>query len=283
MKHACAGIMIACFSISTALSSAADQRTPGAVETLASHSRRSTSASNNASRGPAEVATARAPHGFHGRSRRNIVTSAQSAARLLQGTAAARRGGLLIVGTDSLAAEVRCLLLTTCCSGRMGPVAVVQGHSPQTGWPDLAEARPSAAAHWLAANVDRSLPSERGLVNPERRTGCALCAATHRCTQVAGKPSDPPFFDRCVGAGHVPTLLVVGDRPRHRHRRRQHCRPAELAGRVCGVDMATPYGRPVGRRLSYRRDPSAVVRRAAQPSCWAPPPAWGTSTSAPRR
>jgi Fe2+ transport system protein B len=47
-----------------------------------------------------------------------------------------------------------------------GPVAVVQGHSPATGWADLAEAALAirAGVLWVAANVDKTLPSERGLL-----------------------------------------------------------------------------------------------------------------------
>ena len=61
--------------------------------------------------------------------------SAQSAARLLakQLPLGAK---VLIVGTDALAAEVSGVGLVPVRQWSDAPVAVVQGHSPQTSWPD---------------------------------------------------------------------------------------------------------------------------------------------------
>ncbi len=81
-----------------------------------------------------------------------------------------------------------------------GPVAVVQGHSPQTGWADLAEAALAirGGALWVAANVDLTLPSERGLLPGNGSMVAALRAATDVEPQVAGKP-EPTLLTRCVG------------------------------------------------------------------------------------
>ena len=120
---------------------------------------------------------------------------------------------VLIVGTDSLAAEVRKVGLKPVRQWSDGPVAVVQGHSPQTGWPDLAEAALAirGGALWVAANVDRTLPSERGLLPGNGAMVAALRAATDRVPQVAGKP-EPTLMTDALARGTFRTPLVVGDR-----------------------------------------------------------------------
>ena len=94
-----------------------------------------------------------------------------------------------------------------------GPVAVVQGHSPQTGWSDLAEAALAirGGALWVAANVDLTLPSERGLLPGNGSMVAALRAATDREPQVAGKPQ-PTLLNDALARGTFRTPLVVGDR-----------------------------------------------------------------------
>ncbi|MDZ4268211.1 MAG: HAD family hydrolase, partial [Mycobacterium sp.] len=112
--------------------------TPGAVETLAAVESRILFVTNNASRGAGQVAEHLRELGFTAEPD-DVVTSAQSAARLLaeQLPQAAK---VLIVGTDALAAEISAVGLAPVRQWSDAPVAVVQGHSPQTGWPDLAEA-----------------------------------------------------------------------------------------------------------------------------------------------
>lgn len=185
--------------------------TTGAVETLATVRARTLFVTNNASRGPAEVAQHLHALGFAAKPD-DVVTSAQSAAHLL---AAQLRPGatVLIVGTDALAAEVRKVGLKPVRQASDGPVAVVQGHSPQTSWPDLAEAALAIrdGALWVAANVDLTLPSERGLLPGNGSMVAALRAATDREPQVAGKPQ-PTLLNDALARGSFRTPLVVGDR-----------------------------------------------------------------------
>lgn len=185
--------------------------TTGAVETLAVVRSRTLFVTNNASRGPAEVAQHLCAMGFTAKPD-DIVTSAQSAARLLQ-EQLRPDAKVLIVGTDALAAEVRNLGLKPVRQWSDGPVAVVQGHSPQTGWPDLAEAALAirGGALWVAANVDRTLPSERGLLPGNGAMVAALRAATDREPQVAGKP-EPTLLTDALARGNFRSPLVVGDR-----------------------------------------------------------------------
>jgi HAD superfamily hydrolase (TIGR01450 family) len=185
--------------------------TPGAVETLAEVRSRTLYVTNNASRGPAEVAQHLCDMGFTAK-QDDIVTSAQSAARLLQDQVQPG-AAVLIIGTESLADEVRNVGLNPVRQWSDGPVAVVQGHSPQTGWQDLAEAALAirGGALWVAANVDKTLPSERGLLPGNGSMVAALRTATDREPQVAGKPA-PTLLTDALARGTFRTPLVVGDR-----------------------------------------------------------------------
>ena len=137
----------------------------------------------------------------------------------------------------------------------MTPSAVVQGHSPQTGWPDLAEAALAirAGALWVAANVDSTLPSERGLLPGQRLDG-RRAAHRHRQRAAGGGQAgadvdgrmrwpaaifDAPLVvgDRLdtdiagANAAGLPSLMVltgVNSAARHRIRRRRASGPTTL-------------------------------------------------------
>jgi HAD superfamily hydrolase (TIGR01450 family) len=247
--------------------------TPGAVETLAAVRSRILFVTNNASRGPAEVAKHLCAMGFTAKPD-DIVTSAQSAARLLaeqlQPAAA-----VLIVGTDSLAAEIRKVGLTPVRRWSDGPVAVVQGHSPQTSWPDLAEAALAirGGALWVAANVDKTLPSERGLLPGNGAMVAALCAATDSAPQVAGKP-EPTLLTDALARGKFRTPLVIGDRL-----------DTDIAGAnaaglpsllvLCGVSTAADTVRAaVGQRTNYIAEDLRSLYARADGLRIGPHPAW---------
>lgn len=168
---------------------------------------------NNASRTPGEVAARLRGMGF-APTARQIVTSAQCAARLL---AARLRPGarVFVVGTQALAAEIRSVGLTPVGAGDDDEdiVAVVQGHSPHTGWSDLARAAVliRAGAHWVATNADVTLPTERGLVPGNGSMVAALRAATDREPVVAGKPR-PAIVEHVLARGDFRAPLLIGDR-----------------------------------------------------------------------
>ncbi|BBX16584.1 HAD family hydrolase [Mycolicibacterium duvalii] len=187
------------------------QPTPGAVQTLAEVAGRLLYVTNNASRGAAQVAEHLRELGFTA-APDDVVTSAQSAARLLaeQLPSGAR---VLVVGTDALAEEVRAVGLAPVRQWADEPSAVVQGHSPTTGWPELAEAALAIRNDvlWVAANVDKTLPSERGLLPGNGSMVAALRTATDREPQVAGKPA-PALMADALSRGDFRAPLVVGDR-----------------------------------------------------------------------
>ncbi|MEM6107674.1 HAD-IIA family hydrolase [Mycobacterium sp. 050272] len=185
--------------------------TDGAVQTLDEVSSRKLFVTNNASRSADEVATHLRDLGFTATGD-DVVTSAQSAARLLSGELPPD-SPVLIVGTDSLANEISAVGLRPVRRFDDDPVAVVQGLSMTIGWPDLAEAALAirAGALWVAANIDATLPTERGLLPGNGSLVAALRAATGAEPKVAGKPA-PTLLDDAVARGDYRAPLVIGDR-----------------------------------------------------------------------
>jgi HAD superfamily hydrolase (TIGR01450 family) len=187
------------------------QPTEGAVQTLDEVTSRKLFVTNNASRSAEEVATHLSELGFSVTGD-DVVTSAQSAAHLLAGELAAN-APVLIVGTESLANEISAVGLRPVRSFDDAPVAVVQGLSMTIGWPDLAEAALAirAGALWVAANVDATLPTERGLLPGNGALVAALRAATGAEPKIAGKPA-PTLLNDAVARGDFHAPLVIGDR-----------------------------------------------------------------------
>ena len=89
----------------------------------------------------------------------------------------------------------------------------MQGHSPDTGWRDLAEATVAlrAGAVWVACNLDPTLPTERGPLPGNGSMVAALRIATGREPQVAGKPA-PALMDASVQRVGARRPLMIGDR-----------------------------------------------------------------------
>ena len=166
---------------------------------------------NNASRSPADVAGHLSELGFPA-TEFEVVTSSQSAARLVA-QQVPPGSPVLVVGTDALADEIALVGLRPVRSFDDGPVAVVQGHSPETGWRILAEATLAirAGAYWVASNVDTTLPTERGLCLGNGSMVAAVRTATSREPDVAGKPARP-LMDDAVRRSGATRPLVVGDR-----------------------------------------------------------------------
>ena len=185
--------------------------TEGAVQTLDEVRSRKLFVTNNASRSADEVAEHLRDLGFTATGD-DVVTSAQSAAHLLSAELPPD-SAVLIVGTDSLANEIAAVGLRPVRRFDDNPVAVVQGLSMTIGWPDLAEAALAirAGALWVAANVDPTLPTERGLLPGNGSLVAALRAATGAEPKVAGKPA-PRLLNDAVARGECRAPLVVGDR-----------------------------------------------------------------------
>lgn len=183
----------------------------GAVELLDQVGLRQLFLTNNASRSSVQVAAHMRTMGFD-IDPDDVVTSAQTAARVLQ-----RECGpgskVLVIGTDALSAEVADVGLVPVCSQTDAPVAVVQGHSPDTDWHSLAEAALAIrhGALWVACNIDATFPTERGLVPGNGSMVAALRTATDSTPCVVGKP-EPHMVREGLARGCFNAPLVVGDR-----------------------------------------------------------------------
>lgn len=166
---------------------------------------------NNASRAPEEVAQRLVTLGIPA-DPEDILTSGQVAASLLASLLPAG-SAVLVVGTAALVAAVESVGLQPVHLASDQPAAVVQGHSPETGWAQLSEACLAirGGAKWVACNVDRTLPTERGLLPGNGAMVAALQAATDREPTVAGKPARS-MLDTAVERIGVQHPLVVGDR-----------------------------------------------------------------------
>ncbi|TWS22135.1 HAD family hydrolase [Tsukamurella sputi] len=181
---------------------------PGAADALAGLP--VTYVTNNAGRGPSDVAQHLRDLGFEAPDD-TVVTSAQAGAGLLASLVPAGTP-VLVVGAPALRAEVQArglVVVETAEEAR----AVIQGHSPETGWARLSEAALAirAGAVWVATNTDATLPTERGLLVGNGSMVAAVRNATEREPRVAGKPFAPIFVDAMRAAGAT-TALVVGDR-----------------------------------------------------------------------
>jgi HAD superfamily hydrolase (TIGR01450 family) len=187
---------------------------PGAAEAIA-HIRDTGTpvrfVTNNAAKAPGEVAEHLTALGIPAEGT-EVNTSAQAAARLL-----ARRlpadAAVLVVGTASLADEITAAGLRPVREAGPPVAAVVQGHSPDTAWADLAEACLALrdGARWVACNGDLTLPSERGELPGNGAMVAALRAATGRAPEVAGKP-EPPLLRTAAESAGARNAVVVGDR-----------------------------------------------------------------------
>lgn len=141
-----------------------------------------------------------------------VSTSAQAGAALLAAQLPAG-SKVLVVGSESLAGEIDNVGLVPVRRVDEEPVAVVQGHSPDTGWWNLAEACLAirGGATWVACNSDLTLPTERGQLPGNGAMVTALRAATGAEPQVAGKP-ERPLLDRAVDSAGAQRPLMIGDR-----------------------------------------------------------------------
>lgn len=166
---------------------------------------------NNASRAPEDVAAHLTTLGLR-TTPEEVITSAQAAVAVLASRLPAG-AAVLVVGTDALAVALRAGGLAPVTTAAEQPAAVVQGHSPDTGWARLAEACLAirAGAVWVACNVDRTLPTEQGLLPGNGAMVAALRAATDREPAVAGKPGRA-LLDAAMDRTGARRPLVIGDR-----------------------------------------------------------------------
>ena len=188
-------------------------------------------ATNNASRAPADVAAHLSSLGLPGPDSR-VVTSAQAAARHVAlhcppGSRVLAVGG---PGVDLALEEaglcpVRAEPAPALAAAAPGPadgqrseeplVAVVQGYGASVAWTDLAEAAYAIqdGALWVATNIDRTLPTDRGMAPGNGALVGAVRQAVATDPVVVGKPHTPLYLlsVSVLGTSRERTL-AIGDR-----------------------------------------------------------------------
>ena len=165
---------------------------------------------NNASRTPEQIAQQLVDFGipvFPG----EIIGSAEAAAKLLASKLSS--GKVLIVGGEGLRTEVAKQGFEVVDSASDQPVAVLQGFSPEVGWPQLAEAAFAiqAGAIWIATNQDWTLPLEKGIAPGNGTLVGAVHTAVGILPEFAGKPFRP-IFEAALKQLDINNPLVIGDR-----------------------------------------------------------------------
>ncbi|GLY70160.1 HAD-IIA family hydrolase [Amycolatopsis taiwanensis] len=249
---------------------------PGAVETVRALRGREVAVrfvTNNASKGPEDVVAHLRAFGIDAEPA-EVSTSAQAAATVLANHLSSG-SAVLIVGAPALEAEVEAAGLRPVRKADDDVAAVVQGHWTETGWGDLAEACLAirAGALWVAANVDATLPTERGELPGNGSMVAALRAATGAEPEVAGKPEAPLFTTAAASAGGR-RALVVGDRLE-----------TDIAGAIAaGLDslavltgVATPatlLAAPATARPRYLAADMSGLATPAEQSLIGPKPGW---------
>lgn len=185
---------------------------PAALAEAGRRGARSVYVTNNASRPPAEVAQTLIGMGMAA-APEDVLTSPEAAAAMLAQTHPAG-SAVLVIGAQWLCDAVEQVGLRPVRTADENPVAVVQGHNPDTGWRQLAEAAivlRDPAHDWVATNTDTTLPTDRGLLPGNGSMVGALRIATGRTPRVAGKPARP-LLDEAVRRVQAERPLVVGDR-----------------------------------------------------------------------
>jgi glycerol-1-phosphatase len=167
---------------------------------------------NNASRAPGAVAARLRQMGVE-LDDRDVVTSAQAAARLLA-ELLPRGSTVLVVGGPGLVEAVTEQGLRPVDRLDNGIAGVVQGFGPDVGWRDLAEAVAAvdAGLPWVASNLDATFPTPRGRAPGNGQLVEVVARTTgRRPARVAGKP-ERALFDETLTRFGGSRPLVVGDR-----------------------------------------------------------------------
>jgi glycerol-1-phosphatase len=185
---------------------------PQALEEVRRRGMRTAYVTNNASRTPEAVAAHLTELGVPA-DPEEVVTSAQAAATLLL-EHVAPGAAVLVVGGEGLRAALLERGLRPVGSADDEPAAVVQGFAPEVGWKDLAEGTYAVrrGLPWIASNLDRTVPTARGIAPGNGSLVGVIEAATGVSpTAAAGKPELALHRESMRRSG-ARSPLVVGDR-----------------------------------------------------------------------
>ncbi|WP_018295434.1 HAD hydrolase-like protein [Corynebacterium lubricantis] len=166
---------------------------------------------NNASRGPQEVADKLNGIGLDVAAT-DVLTSAQAAITLAE-SVLEPGDPVYVVGAPSFKDLVTSAGYRVVDSADENPKVVLHGHFTETGWHQLSEAALAirGGATYLATNLDTTLPMERGLHVGNGSMVAAVTSATGVTPASAGKPG-PTMFHQAASGLQSQRPLVVGDR-----------------------------------------------------------------------
>lgn len=166
---------------------------------------------NNSSRTPEAIADQLMGFGIATEANQ-IVGSARSGAMLLL-SRIPRGSKVFVVGGEGLRAECEAVGFELVDSSAQGPVAVIQGFSPDVSWRDLAQASFAIqnGAIWIATNQDWTIPMEAGIAPGNGTLVGAVHTAVGILPDFAGKPFRP-IFDQALSQLEIAKPLMVGDR-----------------------------------------------------------------------
>lgn len=166
---------------------------------------------NNASRGPAEVAAHLQELGFPA-STETVYTATMGAADLAE-EKLDPGASIYVIGGPALVAELKGRGFTIADSADDRPDAVVQGLHKSVNWAMLSEGALAirAGAVHLASNIDSTLPQERGFMLGNGSLVGAVELATGQKSIPTGKPF-PGVFTKAAALVGGRNPLAVGDR-----------------------------------------------------------------------
>jgi glycerol 3-phosphatase-2 len=166
---------------------------------------------NNASRTPDEVAAQLRDLGV-GADARDVVTSAQAAARVLH-EQHGDRARIAVLGAEGLVVAVRDEGLVPVGVDDDYAAAIVSGYAPEARWREIMRAAMLIrnGLPWVATNTDLTLPTGTGPAPGHGVLVKMISEFAQVEPVVAGKPLRPLFDEtlRRVGGDHP---LMVGDR-----------------------------------------------------------------------
>jgi glycerol-1-phosphatase len=166
---------------------------------------------NNSSRTPAAITAQLVSFGLDA-TEEQIVASARAGAKLLLDRIPAG-SKVLVVGGEGLRSECVAVGFELADSSADGPIAVIQGFSPDVSWRNLAEASFAIqnGAIWVATNQDWTIPLEAGIAPGNGTLVGAVHTAVGILPDFAGKPFSP-IFEQAVEQLDIKKPLMVGDR-----------------------------------------------------------------------
>ncbi|MFT3942769.1 MAG: HAD-IIA family hydrolase [Ancrocorticia sp.] len=165
---------------------------------------------NNASRTPESVAQQLVDLGIPATGD-SIINSAQVGARLLRENVA-EGAKVLVLGTQALRDEVTKVGLVVVESADDKPDAVIQGFYPEANWASLSEGALAirAGALYVATNLDKTIPRERGLMVGNGSLVLAVSNSTGVTPLSSGKP-EPEIFRSAARMSNAERPFAIGD------------------------------------------------------------------------